>query len=68
MAREPAQTAMHPLASEPWFEHARQLTSALPARPGLSWRLQFDAVDPAGQHQRWYQVVEDGQGDRLAER
>lgn len=50
-----------PLASDAWFEQARRLTAGMPSRPGLSWRLQFDAVDPEGRHDRWHQVVEDGQ-------
>jgi len=46
--------------SPAWFEHARSMTAGLPDVPGLSWRLQFGAVDGNGEHQRWYQVVEDG--------
>ncbi len=58
---DPAQDEKQPVGSEPWCEQARHLTATLPPSPGLSWRLQFDAVDERGQHDRWYQVVEDGQ-------
>lgn len=61
MGTDPADGTKHQLGSEQWCEQARQLTAALPPMPGLSWRLQFDVTDEAGQHDRWYQVVEDGQ-------
>lgn len=47
------------LASESWCEHAMRCTVDLPERVGLSWRLQFDAVDGA-HHRRWHQEVKDG--------
>lgn len=52
--------AKHPLASDPWLEQARILTADLPLQPGLSYRLQFDVVDQAGDHDRWHQIVDDG--------
>lgn len=60
MDTQPGGTQQVQLASPPWFEQARRLTADLPARPGIGWRLQFDAADPDGGHQRWHQVVEDG--------
>ncbi|MEJ7583087.1 MAG: hypothetical protein WKF43_03170 [Acidimicrobiales bacterium] len=48
------------LASDEWFEQARELSSGLPARPGVGFRLLFDTIDDDGTHRRWHQVVEDG--------
>lgn len=60
MDDDAVEVVKHPLASEPWLEQARMLTATLPSRLGLGYRLQFDTVEKAGEHDRWYQVVEDG--------
>jgi hypothetical protein len=46
--------------SDAWFDRARSLTQDLPEQPGVGCRLQFDAVDDDGGHQRWHQVIVDG--------
>jgi hypothetical protein len=46
--------------SDAWFDRARSLTDDLPEQPGVDCRLQFDAVDDDGGHQRWHQVIVDG--------
>ncbi|MDQ6696544.1 MAG: hypothetical protein M3Z46_03700 [Actinomycetota bacterium] len=60
MDNGPTDDAKHPIASQAWCEQGRLLTADLPPMPGLGWRVQFDVADESGQHERWYQVVEDG--------